>query len=182
MNRFAVTGLSLGDAPRKSWAMVVPRVLAWTIALLVLVVNIALPAVPQRSASLPDVARAVSPSVVIIVISDKNGNYLADGSGFVVDPNGLIATNLHVIKGAYSASVTLANGDTYDSVLVADVDARKDLALLQIKAVDLKPVRLGDSDLVQVGQHVVAVGNPRRLANSVSPTFLNRKGRSAVVS
>lgn len=125
-------------------------------------------AVAQHTESLPDVARAVSPSVVLIVTSDKNGNALAEGSGFVVDPNGLIATNLHVIEGAYSASVTLANGDTYDSVLVADADARKDLALLQIKAVGLTPVRLGDSEAVQVGQHVVAVGNPQGLANSVS--------------
>jgi S1-C subfamily serine protease len=130
-----------------------------------------LPAVAQHTASLPDVARAVSPSVVLIVTNDKNGNALAEGSGFVVDANGLIATNLHVIKGAYSASVTLANGDSYDNVLVGDADARKDLALIQIKAVDLRPVRLGDSDAVQVGQHVVAVGNPRGLligANSVS--------------
>jgi len=145
--------------------------MARAIALLAVVITASLPAVSQRSASLPDVARTVSPSVVLIVTSDKNGNPLAEGSGFVVDSNGLIATNLHVIKGAYSASVTLANGDTYDSVLVADADARKDLALIQIKAVDLKAVRLGDSDSLQVGQHVIAVGNPRGLligANSVS--------------
>jgi S1-C subfamily serine protease len=138
------------------------------ISILVALFTAGLPAVSQRSASLPDVARAVSPSVVLIVTSDKNGNPLAEGSGFVVDSNGLIATNLHVIKGAYSASVTLPNGDTYDSVWVADADARKDLALIQIKAVGLTPVRLGDSDAVQVGQHVVAVGNPSGLANSVS--------------
>ncbi len=127
-----------------------------------------LPAASQRAPSLPELARSVSPAVVLIATSDKNGNPLAEGSGFVVDANGLIATNLHVIKGAYSASVTLANGDTYDSVLVADADSRKDLALLQIKAVDLKFLRFGDSDSVQVGQHVVAVGNPEMLANSVS--------------
>jgi S1-C subfamily serine protease len=134
MNRFAVTVLSLGDAPQEElgpWSC--PKVLAWAISLLVLVINTTLPAVPQRSVSLPDVARGISPSVVLVVTSDKNGNPLAEGSGFVVDPNGLIATNLHVIKGAYSASVTLANGNTYDSVLVADVDPRKDLALLQIR-------------------------------------------------
>ncbi|MGB8783935.1 MAG: trypsin-like peptidase domain-containing protein, partial [Terriglobales bacterium] len=110
-----------------------------------------LPAASQRAPSLPELARSVSPAVVLIATSDKNGNPLAEGSGFVVDANGLIATNLHVIKGAYSASVTLANGDTYDSVLVADADSRKDLALLQIKAVDLKFLRFGDSDSVQVG-------------------------------
>src|SRR5271154_3551206 len=94
------------------------RTPAPAILLVVLVMIVAGPASSQRAASLPEVARAVSPSVVLIVTSDKNGNPLAEGSGFVVDPNGLIATNLHVIKGAYSASVTLANGDTYDSVLV----------------------------------------------------------------
>jgi S1-C subfamily serine protease len=142
--------------------------MARAITLLAIALTAALPAVSQRTPSLPELARSVSPAVVVIETSDKNGNPLAQGSGFVVDANGLIATNLHVIKGAYSASVTLANGDTYDTVLVADADARKDLALLQIKAVDLKPVRFGDSDSVQVGQHVVAVGNPSGLANSVS--------------
>jgi S1-C subfamily serine protease len=141
---------------------------ACAMSLLAIAITATVPAASQRAPSLPDLARSVSPAVVVIVTSDKNGNPLAEGSGFVVDANGLIATNLHVIRGAYSASVTLANGDTYDSVLVADADSRKDLALLQIKAVDLKPVRFGDSDSVQVGQHVVAVGNPRGLANSVS--------------
>ncbi len=147
------------------------RPMARAISVLAIAITATLPAVSQRPASLPDVARTVSPSVVLIVTSDKNGNPLAEGSGFIVDPNGLIATNLHVIKGAYSASVTLGNGDTYDSVLVADADTRKDLALIQIKAVDLKAVKLGDSDSLQVGQHVIAVGNPRGLligANSVS--------------
>lgn len=127
-----------------------------------------LPCVSQRTASLPEVARAVSPSVVLIVVSDKNGNLLGLGSGFVVDSNGLLATNLHVVKGGYSIIVTLANGDTYDSVLVADVDEPRDLALLQIKAMNLTPVRLGDSDTVQVGQHLMAIGNPQGLTNSVS--------------
>jgi Trypsin-like peptidase domain len=142
--------------------------LARAVSLLAIAITAALPAASQRAPSLPDVAKTVSSSVVDIVTSDKNGNTLAEGSGFVVDANGLIATNLHVIKGAYSASVTLANGDAYDVVLVADTDTRKDLALLQIKAVDLKAVRLGDSEPLQVGQHVVAVGNPIGLVNSVS--------------
>ena len=147
---------------------------ARAILLLAIATTAALPAASQsRAQSLPELARIVSPSVVLIVTSDKNGNPLARGSGFVVDSDGLLATNLHVIEGAYSASVTLANGDTYDNALVADADARKDLALLQIKAVDLKAVRLGDSDSVQVGQHVVAVGNPHGLANSVSDGIIS---------
>ncbi len=144
------------------------RPTARAISVLAIAMSAALPAASQRTSSLPDVARSVSPAVVVIETSDKNGNPLAEGSGFVVDSSGLIATNLHVIKGAYAASVTLANGDAYDSVLVADADARKDLVLLQIKAVSLTPVRLGDSDAVQGGQHVVAVGNPSGFTNSVS--------------
>ena len=127
----------------------------------------------QSTVSLPELARSVSPSVVQITTRDQNGNFLGLGTGFVVAPDGLIATNFHVVEGAYAASVTLPNGDIYDAVFVADTDRRKDLALIKIKALSLQPAKLGDSDSIQIGQHVVTVGNPSGLAGSVSDGILS---------
>jgi hypothetical protein len=69
--------------------------------------------------------------------------------------------------------VKLANGDIYDSVFAADADQRKDLALIKIKALNLRPVKLGDSDAIQIGQHVVTVSNPSGLAGSVSDGIMS---------
>ncbi|MGD0199199.1 MAG: trypsin-like peptidase domain-containing protein [Bryobacteraceae bacterium] len=127
----------------------------------------------QSTVSLPELARSVSPSVVAIATRDQNGNFLGQGTGFVVAPDGLIATNFHVVDGAYAASVILANGDIYDAVFVADADRRKDLVLIKIKALNLRPAKLGDSDAIQIGQHVVTVGNPSGLAGSVSDGIMS---------
>jgi hypothetical protein len=122
----------------------------------------------QATLSVPRIARSVSPSVVLITTCDQRGNPLTYGSGFVVAPDGLIATSLHVVEGAHAASVTIADGGTYEALGVAEFDRRSDLILLKIKALRLRAVSLGDSDKVQIGQHVVTVGNPKGLAGSVS--------------
>lgn len=127
----------------------------------------------QPILSLPELARLVSPSVVLITTRDQEGNPLGQGSGFIVSSDGLIATNLHVIEGASAASVQISNGDIYDTVLVADVDRRRDLALLSIKALNLHPAKLGDSEKLQVGQHVATVGNPSGLAGSLSDGIIS---------
>jgi S1-C subfamily serine protease len=78
-----------------------------------------------------------------------------------------------VIDGASSASVTLANGDIYDDVTVLDSDKRRDLVLLKIKALNVPISPLGDSDTLEVGQHVIAIGNPEGLARSVSDGIIS---------
>jgi S1-C subfamily serine protease len=90
------------------------------------------------------------------------------GSGVVVDSSGLVVTNLHVIADDSSAVVTLSNGDTYDSVTVAAVDARRDLALLRIAGFGLPIADLGNSDTAQVGDKVYALGAPEGLKLSLS--------------
>ncbi|HEX7358848.1 MAG TPA: trypsin-like peptidase domain-containing protein, partial [Bryobacteraceae bacterium] len=134
----------------------------------------AFPAFPfQRSMSVADIARAVRPSVVVITTQDQGGNPLEQGSGFIVASDGLIATNVHVVDGAYSATVELENGDVYDSVWVVAFDRRRDLALIRIKALNLHPVRLGDSDNLKVGEHITAIGNPSGLTDTVSDGILS---------
>jgi hypothetical protein len=85
-----------------------------------------------------------------------------------VKPEGIIVTNYHIIKGAHAASVRTSDGDMYDDVFVVDTDKRKDLAVLRIKALNLTTSKLGDSDTIEVGQHVIAIGNPMGLTGSVS--------------
>jgi hypothetical protein len=80
----------------------------------------------------------------------------------------VIATNLHVIQGETSVVVKLANGDVYDDVSVVEVDARKDIVLIKIKAFGLHTARLEDSDRVRVGDTVVLIGSPQGFDQSVS--------------
>jgi S1-C subfamily serine protease len=95
------------------------------------------------------------------------------GSGVIVDAAGVFVTNLHVIRGDTSASVKLANGDVYDDVSVVDVDERKDLVLLKIKAFGLVPAALGNSDQEQAGDRVILIGSPRGLELSVSDGLIS---------
>ena len=83
----------------------------------------------------------------------------SSGSGFVVTADGYIVTNYHVIEKASSITVTMYNGDTYQGKLVGG-DADYDLAVLKIEGKDLPTVTLGDSTKVNVGDTVLAIGNP----------------------
>ena len=81
------------------------------------------------------------------------------GSGFVVTKDGYIVTNYHVVKDADTVKVTMYNGDEYDAKYVGG-DEDYDIAVIKVEATDLQPVTLGDSDKLNVGDHVLAVGNP----------------------
>lgn len=83
----------------------------------------------------------------------------ASGSGFILTADGYIVTNYHVIEDATSIKVTLYSGESYDAALVG-YDQSNDLAVIKIEAKDLTPVVLGDSDNMNVGDSVVAIGNP----------------------
>jgi len=104
------------------------------------------------------IAESASPAVVVIRAAGPAGG--STGSGFIVEPTGAIVTSLHVIEGATTVSVKLANGDVYDRATVRAFDRRRDLAILQIPARNLPTLKLGDSDSVQVGEPVVLIGSP----------------------
>ncbi len=98
------------------------------------------------------------------------GSGTATGSGFVIDTEGHLVTNEHVVSGAESVSVTLGQSDTsYDAEIVG-TDPSTDLALLKIDAPgdDLTPLQIGDSDEAKVGDPVVAIGNPFGLDSTVT--------------
>jgi serine protease Do len=106
----------------------------------------------------------------------------ATGSGFVIDPSGLIVTNAHVIESAGQIQVRLADGRRFPATIVGR-DNRVDLALLQIAGASrLTVLPLGDSNRLRVGELVLALGNPFGLEQSVSFGIVSRKGAPLTVA
>jgi serine protease Do len=101
----------------------------------------------------------------------------ATGSGFIIEPDGMIVTNNHVVEGADKITVTLSDKREFDARLVGN-DPATDLALLKIDATGLPVVKFGDSDKVRVGDPVIAVGNPFGLGGTVTAGIVSAKDRS----
>ena len=99
------------------------------------------------------------------------------GSGFVVDPNGIILTNAHVVDGADEVTVKFTNQHEY-TAKVLGVDKATDIAVLKIDAKDLPTVTIGDSSKARVGEWVVAIGAPFGLENTVTSGIISAKSRS----
>ena len=99
------------------------------------------------------------------------------GSGFIVNKDGYILTNNHVVEGADKIKVTLLDGRSFDAKKVGQ-DPTFDLAVIQIKAPDLPVLLLGDSDATEVGEWVVAIGNPLGFENSVTAGVVSAKNRT----
>jgi serine protease Do len=99
------------------------------------------------------------------------------GSGFIIDPSGIIVTNNHVIEGADAITVTLQDNTILKATLIGH-DDRTDLAVLQVKpAKPLPAVTLGDSDGSRVGDWVLAIGNPFGLGGTVTAGIVSARGR-----
>lgn len=101
----------------------------------------------------------------------------ATGSGVIINPDGYIVTNNHVIQGTESLEVTLADKHTYKAKVIGS-DPNTDIALIKIEAKNLPSLSFGNSENVQVGQWVLAVGNPYNLTSTVTAGIVSAKGRS----
>jgi S1-C subfamily serine protease len=101
------------------------------------------------------------------------------GSGFVIDPRGYIMTNYHVVQGAQAISVTLGDRSHYDAKFIG-ADERNDIALVKIDPKDRKlpALTMGDSDSLQVGQHVLAIGNPFGFQSTLTTGVVSALGRT----
>jgi Do/DeqQ family serine protease len=104
-------------------------------------------------------------------------NQVATGSGVIISKDGYIVTNNHVIADADDIEVTLYDNRTYKAAIIG-TDPSTDLALLQIKEDNLPTVPLANSDQVQIGQWVMAVGNPMGLNSTVTAGIVSAKGRN----
>jgi len=145
--------------------------------------------------SLAPIVRKASPAVVYVTVrgtiqaqSSRNPffdepearQFQGAGSGVILDAaNGYIITNAHVVEGATDISVTLAD----DRVVPAQVkarDERSDIALLQVKTSNLTQIPLGDSSRLEVGDYVLAIGNPFGLQHTVTSGIVSALGRSGI--
>jgi parallel beta-helix repeat protein len=119
------------------------------------------------------VAQRAKNSVVKIIARTKKGE--ATGTGFAISADGKIATNYHVIEGASKIFVKLPNSRTVGVQRVIASDKRVDLAILQVRGVSLRPLSLGDSSAVKVGQEVCVMGSPLGLEQSFSTGVVSAK-------
>jgi serine protease Do len=154
----------------------------------------------MRRAGFADLVQQVRPAVVNIAVTEKAQKLAAQdipepfrrffqempqqrgtrhglGSGFIVDPDGWIVTNNHVVDGAEKVIVTLEDGTELPAV-VKGRDTKTDVALIKVDAPQKLPyLEWGDSDAARVGDWVIAVGNPFGLGGSVSAGIISARGR-----
>ena len=133
----------------------------------------------QTTLSAEDVAEKALAATVYLEMKDKSGKTLGIGSGFFVKPN-LIATNYHVIEGAAKGTAKLVGKyTTYDIEGFTATDQINDLVLLKVKAYGIKPLPLGDSNTVQIGETVHVAGNPKGLEGTFSDgTITSRENKN----
>jgi S1-C subfamily serine protease len=126
--------------------------------------------------SVGDVYTQDGPGVVSVDVASERGP--GGGSGFVLDRNGHIVTNQHVVSGADGISVKFASGARQEAELVGE-DPSTDLAVIRVDAPEstLRPLALGDSDAVNVGEPVIAIGNPLNVGISVTTGIVSGVGR-----
>jgi putative serine protease PepD len=134
--------------------------------------------IERKPDSIAGIAARVSPSVVSIDVRSENSG--GTGSGFFLDNLGYILTNNHVISSAAinnsKITVKLANGKNYSAKLIGR-DVAYDLAVIKIAVTDAPALQLGDSDEVQVGDGVIAIGSPLGLTGTVTSGIISAKNR-----
>jgi serine protease Do len=102
------------------------------------------------------------------------------GSGFIVSKDGYILTNNHVIEGAENITVTLLDSREFQAKLIG-TDPATEVAVIKIDANDLHTLELADSDALEVGEWVIAIGNPFGLSHTVTAGIVSAKGRSNII-
>lgn len=109
---------------------------------------------------------------------NSNRNQRGVGSGFIIDSNGTLLTNAHVVDGSSTVRVTLSDGRSFNGQVLGR-DKLTDLAAIKISGNNLPTVKLGNSDNLKPGEWAIAIGNPLGLDNSVTAGIISGTGRSS---
>jgi S1-C subfamily serine protease len=141
--------------------------------LAVLALSVVFFATVEAAMSPAEIRRDYGDAVVTITTYSAADDAVGLGSGFIVDPSGVIVTCYHVINGAYPAVVKLLNGASFRDISVLGCDSAKDVAVIKVRGRNLPAVGLADADGDDVGERVVAIGNPRGLENTISDGLLS---------
>ena len=158
-------------SPLKAQEVVVPSFAPWVKKFTPTVVNISTTGEAREEDDLSDIEN-IRPDFF-----QKKDDDLALGSGFIISDDGYIITNMHVIKDATSIEVTTFDNEKYEATVVGK-DEKTDIALIKIKPVKpLLPAQLGDSDALEVGDWILAIGNPFGLGGSVTAGIISAKSR-----
>ncbi len=137
---------------------------------------------PEVYAAYVDSTVGISTEVSSTNVFGQRVSGVATGSGFVISEDGYILTNYHVVEGAKSIQVTMYDETKYDATLVG-YDEDNDVAVLKVDATGLKPVVLGDSSQMNVGESVMAIGNPLgELTFTYTTGIISALNRSVTVS
>src|SRR5882724_4773761 len=132
------------------------------------------------SSTIIDAVAKVKTAVVKIETHKKQDNKrtgAGTGSGFLFSSDGYLFTNSHVVYNATQMLVKLHDGSQYAAHLIGQ-DVETDLAILKISAIEFKPATLGDSGDLQIGQLVIAIGNPLGFQHTVTAGVVSALGRS----
>lgn len=121
-----------------------------------------------------EIAEMAMPSVVTLKALDEKGQVQQTGSGFVINAEGLVVTNHHVIEGAHAAQVVFASGDSQEVAGITHVDKARDIAFLRIHATNLTAIELGDSDKLSLGEKAIAIGSPLGLEKTVTDGIVSQ--------
>lgn len=124
------------------------------------------------------IAEESAPAVVAVNVVKKDGSTFT-GTGFVLTPDGLIATSRHVAQDSLYINITFNNGAVSGEAIPVASAGNVDLALLKIQARNLPYIRLGNSDFVLPGQTITVIGNPRRLQNTISSGLISQVRKKA---
>jgi serine protease Do len=149
---------------------------------------------PDTASVYRAVAKVIAPTVVGIEVEQGNADEEADewsnlfgphravsaGSGVIVDATGDIITNYHVVTKAVSITVELSDGRTISEVDVVGADPLTDVAVLRVRSGGLTPAAWGDSDKMEVGDQVLAIGNPYGLTSTVTAGIISAKDRRGI--
>jgi Trypsin-like peptidase domain len=128
---------------------------------------------PTTRKNIPAIAKAANGAIVSIIMSDNDRHEIAKGTGFLISKDGRIVTNYHVIENGSSAIVKLPSGAFFVVDGVLAIDKARDVAIIKAHGDNFRTLTLGNSDRLQIGEEVVAIGNPLSLESTVSNGILS---------